>query len=83
MNEFVGICCEEELASVTGTYIWPETSSGKTVHLTCPENANFSVSRECSDSGQWRDFDQDGCGALSPRLDSLINATSNVRLYCD
>ena len=65
-------CQSEELYSRGVIYKWPATLGGNAVTFTCPNNPAYSLSRECSIGGAWKDFDQEACGVLAEELNNLL-----------
>ena len=67
--------CPAETAVVNGIeYLWPNTSAGTNANFTCPNNPRFSVTRNCSVSGNWQNFDQQGCGILTDQLRTILSS---------
>ena len=59
-------------------FTWPETPRNTTAYYICPNNANFSVSRECSVEGVWLKFDERGCGVLAEELEMITMTAQDV-----
>ena len=58
----------------------PETPSGSEASFVCHNNPDLTVKRECSDGGQWGEFDQQSCAvyAVAEQLRVLNVASENV-----
>ena len=77
----VAVCCAETVPTEHGvTYVWPDTSAGRTAVFSCPRSPQFNVTRECNSTGEWQAFDETGCGVVSEDLNGLENIFSNVRM---
>lgn len=72
------LVCNQQIAYGSITYFWPETPAGSNTTFICPNNPDFSVTRECSIEGLWLDFDEIGCGVLAEQLEDL---NINVMFY--
>lgn len=71
--------CRREIIQ-TAEIIWPETPSGTTIILTCPNNPRVSVTRVCNSKGVWQplNFDEEACGIVGQLLSGLNNSFTNV-----
>ena len=74
-------CRREVIQTLSTTYTWPETPSGSVASFTCPNNPEFSVSRECNAGGVWQPFNEEACGVVSQQLSRLNNSFINVRSF--
>lgn len=72
-------CTQEVVQRSDFSYIWPQTSVGINVSIGCPNNPEFSVTRECNSEGMWQPFDETVCGVVIQLLSGLNSSFTNVR----
>ena len=60
---------------------WPETPRNSTAIYTCPNNPDFSVTRECNAEGVWQNFDEQRCGMLAEELEMITMTTQDVCIF--
>ena len=58
---------------------WPETRAKSNASFPCPDNPSFKVIRYCDASGQWGQYDKDGCGKLRKKFTMLADTSNMVR----
>ena len=72
--------CRSEIVQTEGsTYFWPETPSDNSASIACPNNPEFSITRQCNIGGVWQSFDEEVCGVVIQLLSRLNNSFTNVR----
>ena len=60
------------------TFIWPETPINSNASFTCPNNPQYNVTRKCGAGGDWKDYDQQGCGVLLKELVEIMKMSERV-----